>query len=157
MHAWLAAAGGFLLAVLWMDLIFDVQVLRHPARGDDVPEPVLASIAAYYRRATTDSRPMSHLIGGVMAATLAVLLVELFRGDEARPVVGASLALVGAPIALAYVRVVPNAIRLGRRTDTSGTQSALARAICRDHLLCFAMVLAFVALQLWAAGGLHGA
>src|SRR5213082_1646375 len=96
MHAWLAAAGGFLLAVLWMDLIFDVQVLRHPARGGDVPEPVLASIAAYYRRATTDSRPMSHLIGGVMAATLAVLLVELFRGDEARPVVGASLALAGA-------------------------------------------------------------
>jgi hypothetical protein len=25
----LAACGGFLLAVLWMDLMFDVQVLRH--------------------------------------------------------------------------------------------------------------------------------
>src|SRR5207247_10402569 len=113
--------------------------------------PVLAPMGAHNRTATTDSLPMSHLIGGVRSATLAVLLVELFRGDEARPVVGASLALAGAPIALAYVRVVPNAIRLGRRTDTSGTQSALARAICRDHLLCLAMVLAFVALQLWAA------
>jgi len=157
MHAWLAAAGGFLIAVLWMDLIFDMQVLKHPARGGDVPEPVLASIAAYYRRATTDSRPMSHLIGGVMVATLAALLAEIVRGDGPRSVAAASLALAGAPIALAYIRVVPNAIRLGRRTDTSTTQSALARAICRDHLLCLAMVAAFVTLQLWAADGLHGA
>jgi hypothetical protein len=25
----------------------------------------------------------------------------------------------------------------------------MARSICRDHLLCFAGILAFVALQLW--------
>ncbi len=55
-----AACAGFLLAVLWMDLMFDVQVLRH--RDAALPEPVLASIAAYYRRATTTSRPMGHLI-----------------------------------------------------------------------------------------------
>jgi len=51
-----AACAGFLLAVLWMDLIFDSQVLRH--RGADVlPEPVLDSISRYYHRATTTSRP----------------------------------------------------------------------------------------------------
>lgn len=51
-----AAGSGFLIAVLWIDLIFDIQVLRH-RRSADVPEPVLASIAAYYHRATTTSRP----------------------------------------------------------------------------------------------------
>ena len=36
-----------------MDLIFDSQVLRH--RGaDELPEPVLASIAGYYHRADDD-------------------------------------------------------------------------------------------------------
>src|ERR1043166_2149382 len=46
----LAACGGFLLAVLWMDLMFDVQVLPH--RTPELPEPVVSSIAAYYRRVT---------------------------------------------------------------------------------------------------------
>ena len=48
----LAACGGFLLAVLWFDLMFDVQVLRHGSAAV-LPEPVLASIAGYYRRVTT--------------------------------------------------------------------------------------------------------
>ena len=62
MSALLAACGGFLLAILWMDLIFDVQVLGHRRADGPLPEPVLASIAAYYKRATTDSAPMSRLI-----------------------------------------------------------------------------------------------
>ena len=41
-HA-LAACGGFLLAVLWMDLMFDVQVLPH-RHLPELPEAVLASI-----------------------------------------------------------------------------------------------------------------
>ena len=51
------ACGGFLLAVLWMDLMFDVQVLRHRGSTAPLPEDVLASIAAYYRRVTTDAEP----------------------------------------------------------------------------------------------------
>jgi hypothetical protein len=43
MQSTIAASAGFLLAVLWFDLMFDVQVLRY--RDDDVPEVVLASIA----------------------------------------------------------------------------------------------------------------
>jgi hypothetical protein len=39
-----------------MDLMFDVQVIR-AARGE--PEARLTSIAAYYRRVTTEARPMS--------------------------------------------------------------------------------------------------
>ena len=50
----LAACGGFLLAVLWMDLMFDVQVLRH--RGETLPEAVVDSIGAYYRRVTPRPR-----------------------------------------------------------------------------------------------------
>ena len=41
-----AAGSGFLLAVLWFDLMFDVQVRGH--RGGTVPGPVRESIAAYY-------------------------------------------------------------------------------------------------------------
>ena len=66
----LTACSGFLFAVLWMDLMFDAQVLadRHP--GGELPESVLDSIARYYRRAVTESRPMSRLIAVVMVVLL---------------------------------------------------------------------------------------
>ena len=53
----MCAGAGFLLAVLWFDLMHDVQVLRLPA-GED-PSAALTSIARYYRRVTTDARPMN--------------------------------------------------------------------------------------------------
>jgi hypothetical protein len=146
----LAACGGFLLAVLWMDLMFDVQVLRH-REGAKLPEPVLASIAAYYHRVTISARPMGHLVGTVMAIALATLAVELAAGGRASWIPLTSLVVVVGPIALAALRVVPNAVRLAARSDSVEQQSALARAICRDHLVCLAGVLVFEALQLFAA------
>ena len=142
----LTACGGFLLAVLWMDLMFDVQVLRH-RQAAELPEEVLASIAAYYRRVTTTAAPMGHLVGTVMGVLLVTLLVQLVTGPRAVAIV--ALALAGLPIGLAGARVVPSAIRLGSRVDPPVRQSELARAICRDHLFCFAGIAAFVAQQLW--------
>lgn len=135
-----AACAGFLIAVLWMDLMFDSQVLRH--RGADVlPEPVLASICAYYRRATTTSRPMSHLIALVMAILLSALAIRFLTGDDPVWLIAVTGALAGVPIALALTRTVPNAVRLGARNDDLGGQSRLARAVCLDHLVCLACLL----------------
>jgi hypothetical protein len=44
--------------------------------------------------------------------------------------------------------VVPNAVRLGARRDDPAAQSALARAICRDHLVCLVCIAAFVSTEL---------
>ena len=52
MSAFVTAGAGFLLAVLWFDLMFDVQVLGG-ARDRELPEEMLASVAGYYRRVTT--------------------------------------------------------------------------------------------------------
>ncbi len=143
----LILCGGFLLAVLWMDLLFDVQVFRH--RGaPELPEDVLASIAAYYRRVTTTARPLGHAVGGVMGVLLVALALQIARGDGARWVGLASLPLAGFPIGLAARRVVPNAIRLGTRADGTARQTDLARSICRDHLACLFGIGAFVAVQL---------
>jgi ER membrane protein SH3 len=146
-----AACGGFLLAVLWWDLMFDVQVLRYPRAARELPEDVLSSIAEYYRRVTTTARPMTHLVAVVMLIAIVTLLLQAFGGDGPRWPAFASLVLAGGPIGLAAVRVVPNAIRLGTRTDGVEKQSELARSICRDHLLCLASVVAFLAVQLYAA------
>jgi hypothetical protein len=145
-YAFAAAGAGFLLAVLWFDLMFDVQVIGHDQ--PQLPEEVLASIARYYRRVTTTASPMSLLIALVMLATLAAVVVEIVRGPGAPWVGWASLAATIPPIALARVRTVPNAVRLGARGDPPERQSALARAVYRDHLACAAAILALLVLQL---------
>ena len=143
----LTACSGFLLAVLWMDLIFDVQVHRN--KGAELPEPVLASIAAYYHRATTTSRPMSRLIVLVMLILLGALGFQAVRGDDPGWLLVTSAILAAVPMLLALIRTVPSAIRLGQRSDGPPEQSRLARAIYRDHLVCAGSMLAF--LVLWAA------
>ena len=143
----LAAAGaGFLLAVLWFDLMFDVQALR--SADDELPEAVLSSIASYYRRVTTTARPMDRLIAFVMLVTLAAIVVELVRADVPAWAGWTSLVLAAAPITLAATRTLPNAIRLGAREDPADRQSALARSVGREHLVCLASIAGLLALQL---------
>jgi hypothetical protein len=148
MHRFLAATGAFLVGVVWMDLMFDVQAAG--SGPGPLPEPVLASIASYYRRVTTDAHPMSHLIGVVMACAVVGSLWQASRDlRRGRPLL--ELALCAVPIALAGLRVFPNAVRLGARADSIAAQSDLARAILHDHVLCLALIGTFAALQV--AGG----
>ena len=135
MSAFVTAGAGFLLAVLWFDLMFDVQ-------GDDGVD----STAAYYARVTTGARPMNFLVGAVMVATLAAIVVQV--ADDGSWFAWASLALVSIAVGIAGGRTVPNARRLGRREDPVEVQRRLARAILRDHVVCFGLVALVLVLQL---------
>ena len=146
MTALVTAGGGFLLAVLWFDLMFDVQVVGHHERV--LPEDVLASIAGYYRRVTTRARPMNRLIAVVMVSTIAAIAIQIARDDAPRWVGSVSLALVASAVGLAGTHTVPSAVRLGTRCDPAERQSRAARLILRDHLLCLTAIAAMLALQL---------
>jgi hypothetical protein len=148
-NALVAAGAGFLLAVLWFDLMFDIQALR--GREGDLSEATLSSIAGYYRRVTTTARPMDRLIALVMLLTLAAIVVEIVRGDAPAWVGWTFLVLAAAPIALAATRTLPKAVRLGARQDTVDRQSALARSVGREHLLCLVSISALLVLQVAAS------
>jgi hypothetical protein len=142
-----AGAGtGFLLAVLWFDLMFDVQARSH--RGGDLPAPVRDSIASYYRRVTTTARPMNRLIAAVMVVTLGALVGVIVEGDVAPWRAWLALALVMLGIGLAAARTVSNAVRLGAQSDGAAEQSVLARSILRDHLICLTAIAGALVLQL---------
>ena len=148
MHTFAAAGAAFLLAVLWFDLMFDVQTRK---RADDpLPADVLASISAYYRRVTTEAYPMNRLVALVMLLTLAAIVAEIVEGMRPWWIGWVSLALVGSGVVFTLRRTVPNAWRLGSAQDTPEMQSTLARAICRDHLFSFARTLLVLGLQLSA-------
>jgi len=146
MHIFAAAGAAFLLAVLWFDLMFDVQTRGHA--DDPLPAEVLASISAYYRRVTTEAYPMNRLVALVMLLTLAAIVAEIVRGMYPWWIGWVSLALVGSGVVSTLTRTVPNARRLGGARDTPEVQSRLARAIYHDHLLSFARTCVVLALQL---------
>jgi hypothetical protein len=149
-EAFVAGGAGFLLAVLWFDLMHDVQVHGHDP-GADLPEPVLASIAGYYARVTTGARPMNRLVAAVMLATLAAIVVELASGFEPAWLAWLSLGATTPPVVLAGRRTVPSAIRLSTGRDSASGRSRLARTILNDHVFCFACICAALALQLGSA------
>jgi hypothetical protein len=151
MHAFAAAGAGFLLAVLWFDLMFDVQTRK--AIAGPLPPELLASISAYYRRGTTEAYPMNRLVALRMLLTLAVICAEIVWGEYAWWIGWGSLALAGSGFVPTMTRTVPNARRLGTAKDSVEEQSRLARALCRDHMLSFArmgVVLILLLIARWA-------
>ena len=147
MHTFAAAGAAFLLAVLWFDLMFDVQT--RPYVGSPLPAAVLASISAYYRRVTTEAYPMNRLVAAVMVLTLVGIVGEIVVAASPWWVGWGSLLLAGSGFVPTLRRTVPNARRLGSGIDTPEVQSTLARAICRDHMFSFARMSAVLALQLF--------
>ena len=149
MHAWVAAGAGFLIAVLWFDLMFDVQTRKYI--GEQLPAEVLSSISAYYRRVTLEAWPMNRLIAVVMVLTLLAIVFEIVHGADRWWVDWISFAAAACAIGLARVRTVPSAMQLGRAADPPEVQTRLARVIYRDHLCCLAAIVVVLGLQLGAA------
>jgi hypothetical protein len=146
MHTFAAAGAGFLLAVLWFDLMFDMQTRKHA--GEVLPPEVLASISAYYRRVTTEAYPMNRLVALVMVLTLAAIGAEIVQGENPWWIGWGSIALAGSGFVPTMIRTVPNARRLGSATDSAEEQSR--HAVGRDHMLSFARMIGVLSLQLIA-------
>src|SRR5260370_8333264 len=106
MHAFAATGAGFLLAVLWFDLMFDVQTRK--ASGEVLPPEVLTSISAYYRRVTTEAYPMNRLIALVMLLTLAAICAEIVQGEYQWWIGWGSPLLAGSGFVPTRIRTGPN-------------------------------------------------
>jgi len=145
MHAIVATGAGFLFAVLWFDLMFDVQARQRP-----VSTETLSSIATYYRRVTIDAYPMNRLVSLVMLMTLLALGVEAYQGHNPAWLEAASVLAALAPMSLAMFRTVRNAISVGRGGGSMAEQATLALQIYRDHVFCLGSIAVLIGLQ-WAA------
>ena len=141
MQAFVTAGAGFLLAVLWFDLMFDVQSRRGTA--EDVE-----SISTYYARVTRGASPMNRLVALAMVATLAGVIAELVGESVPRWAAWTSLLFTLAPVGLAGARTVPAAVRLGQRTDPIEHRAVVARQILAQHVFCFACITIVLVTQL---------
>src|SRR3979411_2054802 len=134
MHTFAAAGAGFLLAVLWFDLMFDVQTRKH--QGNVLSVEVLTSISAYYRRVTPEAYPMNRLIALVMLLTLAAICAEVVQGEYQWWIGWGSLLLAGGGFVPTMMRTVPNARRLGNALVSAEGQSRPAPPLSRWPTLC---------------------
>ena len=144
MEAFAAASAGFLLAVLWFDLMFDAQA---PQRTDSAVE----SIATYYARVTRAARPMNRLISVAMLGLLASIIAELLDDSVPPWASWSSIALAVLPIGLAGTKTVPAAVRLGQRVDPPDVRMRVANEILRQHVFCLACIGTLLVVQLVSA------
>lgn len=148
MHAFAAAGATFLLAVLWFDLMFDIQIRGQT--GETIPAEILSSIGAYYRRVTTDAKPMGSMVALVMLLTLGALIAEAVMREAPVWLEAASILFAASAISLPAWRTVRNAVRLGAGSGTPSERTQLARAILRDHVFCLIAMAVVAVLQLSA-------
>ena len=146
MPGFVAAGAAFLFAVLWFDLMFDVQVRRYPS--GTLPPEILSATSSYYRRVTVEGAPMMYLPVAVMVLVLAAIVLELVK-ETMTPWVGwLSLVLaVWAVVSVAFI-AVPRAQRIGRAQESPEVLSGLARAVFRLHALAAACWVVVIVLQL---------
>ena len=142
MQAFVTAGAGFLLAVLWFDLMFDVQV-----RGG-ATDAAVESIATYYARVTRAARPMNRLVALAMLATIVAVVAEVVGHSVPRWAAWTSVPLILAPVVLAGTQTVPAAVRLGQRIDPPAARARAATAILRQHVVCVACIALLLAVQL---------
>lgn len=140
--------GGFLLAVLWFDLMHDVVVYPYLLGEEPVSADALMTIETYYQRVVIDSSPMNLLVGFVMVLGIVTNIIRLVKSQEPTWLRLTCLALFLPPTGWALLSIVPMAAQLASAGSDSVTQASLAIRIFYAHVICLGLISAFVSLQL---------
>lgn len=145
----LFACFGFMLAVLYIDLVFDMSALPHRKSGAPLPAEVLSAIETYYRYVTRNP----YLLGFVMMTALACLVAELVWDLVPRATAWASLGLMGLAMSAATLKVIPTAQRLAAGKDDLDRRTRMVHSILPFHLLLLACIVTLAGLQFFAVAG----
>lgn len=139
---------GFILGILYIDLMFDVMAVPHRRSGTTLPKEVLDPITHYYRRVTRNP----YVLMFVMLTTTICLVLQIVYGLAPRWAAYTSLAAMGLAMVAGGVKVIPSARRLASGRDPAEVQTRLVHGVFTAHVLLLACILVLAAIQLVAAG-----
>jgi hypothetical protein len=139
---------GFMLAVLYIDLMFDVSAAPYRRTGATIPKEVLDPITYYYGRITKNP----YVLMFVMLTTTLCIVAEIVYGLVPRWVGYSSLVLMGMSVVAGALKVIPTARRLGANKDPDDVRTRLARSLLPFHVVLLFNILLLVVIQLCAAG-----
>jgi hypothetical protein len=134
---------GFMIAVLYIDLVFDISALPYRRSRAVLPDDVLAPIASYYRYITRNP----YLLMFVMLTTTVSIVAEIMY-DLVPPWVGySSLFLIGFAMTAATVKVIPTAQRLASGKEAVDSQTRMVHSIFPYHIVLLVSILLLAAVQ----------
>jgi hypothetical protein len=137
---------GFMIAVLYIDLVFDASALSYRDSSEPLSAAVLGPIATYYRYITRNP----YLLMLVMLTALGCILAQIVYGLAPRWAAYASLSVMAANMLVAVSKVIPTAKRLAGGKDEVGLQSHMVHSMLPYHLALLAAVLLLAIVQLLA-------
>ncbi len=142
---------GFMLAVLYIDLMFDVTALPHRHSGTPLPKEVLDPITHYYGRITQNP----YVLMFVMLTTMLCLIAQIAYSLVPRPAGYASLGLMGLAMVAGGAKVIPTAQRLASGKDPADTQTRLVHSMFPSHIVLLICILLLAAVQFSTTGAME--
>ncbi len=148
MHIALFLCIGFMLAVLYIDLMFDVMAVPHRRTGKTLPKEVLDPITRYYGRITQNP----YVLMFVMLTTTICLVMEIVYDLAPRWAAYSSLVLMGLAVVAGTAKVIPTAQRLASGKDPEDRQTGLIHSMFPSHVFLLICILLLTAIQFSATG-----
>ena len=134
---------GFMIAILYIDLMFDVPAVRYRRTNEPLPGEVMEMVASYYRNITRNP----YLLMFVMLTATTCIVAELVY-DLAPAWVGyTSLVCMGIGMAAGVGRVIPAAQRLGAGKDPADLRTRLVHSMFPGHILLLIAILTLALVQ----------
>ncbi len=134
---------GFCIAVVYMDLVFDLSALPYRKLKSDLSNDVLNPIITYYAYVTKNP----WLLIFVMFTATACLITEVVLQLVPRWAGYSSLILFGVVMLLGVTRIIPLASRLAARKDTAEKQTHLVRSLAPYHVFIMIALLTLALMQ----------
>jgi len=135
---------GFMIAVLYLDLVFDVSALPYRHAKGPLPDHIVEPIATYYRYVTRNP----YLLMFVMAIATISIIAELVYGLAPAWKGYVSLVLMGLAMVVGVARVIPTAERLAKGTVEAEQRARMVHSMFPSHIFLLITILLLAAVQL---------
>jgi hypothetical protein len=134
---------GFMMAVLYIDLMFDIMAAPYRKTNAALPKAVLDPITHYYGRITQNP----YVLMFVMLTALLCIGSEILYNLVPRWAAYASLGLMLLSMMTGVAKVIPTAQRLGAGTDTEDERTRMVHSMMPFHLILMVNILLLTAIQ----------
>ena len=134
---------GFMMAVLYIDLMFDVSAAPYRRTKAALPQEILDPITHYYGRITQNP----YVLMFVMLTTVLCIGSEILYNSAPRWASYSSLFLMGLSMMTGTLKVIPTAQRLGAGTDTEDVRTRMVHSMLPFHLILMVNIILLTAIQ----------
>jgi hypothetical protein len=134
---------GFMLAVLYIDLVFDMVALPYRKNRATPPKEVLESITSYYGRITQNP----WLLIFVLTTSATCIIWEIVYKLVPPRISYCSIVVVSALMLIGVLKVIPAAHRLASGKESIEVQTRLVHSLFPYHILLLILTLSLTLLQ----------